>query len=81
MAAITPTMSKEGLQPVAPDLNIEMGHIYHSDAIVSEDANDSRVHENPRESKDALGPCCVGRTRRPEQSLSPLLQQRVRLSP
>jgi putative polyketide hydroxylase len=50
-----PNMSKEGLQPVAPDLNIEMGYVYHSDAIVREDRNDDRVHENPRESKGNPG--------------------------
>ena len=50
-----PNMSREGLQPVAPDLNIEMGYIYHSDAILPEDPNDSRVHENPRESKGRPG--------------------------
>jgi putative polyketide hydroxylase len=50
-----PNMSRDGLQPVAPDLNIEMGYIYRSDAIVPEDRNDSRVHENPRESKGRPG--------------------------
>ena len=44
-------MSRDGLQPIAPDLNIEMGYIYHSDAIVPEDRNDTRAHDNPRESK------------------------------
>jgi putative polyketide hydroxylase len=48
-------MSKVGLQPVAPDLNIEMGYIYHSDAIVPEDPHDRRLHENPRESKGRPG--------------------------
>jgi len=50
-----PHLSRDGLQPVAPDLNIEMGYIYHSDAIVPEDPDDSRVHENPRESKGRPG--------------------------
>ena len=54
-----PNMSGDGLQPLAPDLNIEMGYVYHSDAIVAEhtpeDHNDSRVHENPRESKGRPG--------------------------
>lgn len=48
-------MSKDGLQPIAPDLNIEMGYVYHSDAIVPEDGNDTRVHDNPRESKGRPG--------------------------
>jgi len=51
----SPNMSSDGLQPVAPDLNIEMGYIYHSDAIVPEGPNDNRVHENPRESKGSPG--------------------------
>jgi putative polyketide hydroxylase len=50
-----PNMSKDGLQPVAPDLNIEMGYIYHSDAVVPEDPNDTRLHETPRESKGYPG--------------------------
>jgi putative polyketide hydroxylase len=54
-----PNMSRDGLQPVAPDLNIEMGYVYHSDAIVpeipNEDRNDIRVHENPRESTGRPG--------------------------
>ena len=50
-----PNMSRDGLQPVAPDLNIEMGYIYHSDAIVPEDPNHNELHENPRESKGRPG--------------------------
>jgi len=48
-------MNRDGLQPVAPDLNIEMGYIYRSEAIVLEDRNDSRLHENPRDSKGTPG--------------------------
>ena len=50
-----PNMSRDGLQPVAPDLNIEMGYVYHSEAVVPEDPNDRLVHENPRESKGRPG--------------------------
>jgi putative polyketide hydroxylase len=50
-----PNMSREGLQEVAPDLNIEMGYIYHSDAIVPDDPKDCRVHDNPRESRACPG--------------------------
>ena len=50
-----PNMSKEGLQPIVPDLNIEMGYIYHSNVIVSEERSDARVHDNPRESKARPG--------------------------
>lgn len=50
-----PYMTRDGLQPVAPDLNVEMGYIYHSDAIVAEDRNDNPVHENLRESRGRPG--------------------------
>ncbi|HXY50017.1 MAG TPA: FAD-dependent monooxygenase [Terriglobales bacterium] len=50
-----PNISRDGLQPVAPDLNVEMGYIYHSNAIVPEDRDDSSAHENPRESKGRPG--------------------------
>jgi putative polyketide hydroxylase len=50
-----PNMSQEGLQPVAPDLNIEMGYCYSSEAIVPEDPKDRRLHDNPRESKACPG--------------------------
>jgi putative polyketide hydroxylase len=50
-----PNLSREGLQAVAPDLNIEMGYIYYSDAIVPEDPQDGRVHDSPRESKARPG--------------------------
>jgi 2-polyprenyl-6-methoxyphenol hydroxylase-like FAD-dependent oxidoreductase len=50
-----PNMSRDGLQAVAPDLNVEMGYIYDSEAIVPEDRNDGRVHENPRESQGRPG--------------------------
>jgi putative polyketide hydroxylase len=32
-----------------------MGYIYHSDAVVPEDPNDTRLHETPRESKGYPG--------------------------
>lgn len=47
-----PTLSRENMQPLANDLAVEMGYIYRSDAIVSEDPSDSRVAEHP---KDSLG--------------------------
>jgi len=50
-----PHMNREELQPLAPDLNIEMGYIYHSDGILAEDPKDDRLHENPRESKGRPG--------------------------
>jgi 2-polyprenyl-6-methoxyphenol hydroxylase-like FAD-dependent oxidoreductase len=41
---------KDRIQPIAPDLNIEMGYIYRPTAVVPEDPDDGGVHENPRQS-------------------------------
>jgi len=50
-----PNMDKSNIQPVQPDLNIEMGYLYHSNAVLPEDPVDDRVHENPRVSKGRPG--------------------------
>jgi hypothetical protein len=34
-------------QPLAPDFNIEIGYMYHSSAILSEDTSDEQVHGDP----------------------------------
>ena len=52
---VAPDLPADLHQPLANDLNIEMGYIYHSSAVIPEDANDARVHENPRESKGRPG--------------------------
>ena len=52
---VAPDLPADEHQPLANDLNIEMGYIYHSSAIVPEDAQDDHVHENPRESKGRPG--------------------------
>lgn len=52
---VAPDLPADPHQPLANDLNIEMGYIYHSSALIPEDANDARVHENPRESKGRPG--------------------------
>ena len=52
---VAPDLPADPHQPLVNDLNIEMGYIYHSSAVIPEDANDARVHENPRESKGRPG--------------------------
>lgn len=52
---VAPDLPADPHQPLANDLNIEMGYIYRSSAVIAEDANDARVHENPRESKGRPG--------------------------
>ena len=39
-----------GLPRVEEDLNVEMGYLYRSPAILSQEASDGRTHENPRAS-------------------------------
>jgi len=43
-----PYLGATDFQPLADDFNIELGHIYHSPAIVSED-DDSAIHADPHE--------------------------------
>jgi 2-polyprenyl-6-methoxyphenol hydroxylase-like FAD-dependent oxidoreductase len=50
-----PALGTVGMQPAAPDLNIEMGYIYQSAAVIPEDPADRRGHENPRESRGRPG--------------------------
>ncbi|HLJ17110.1 MAG TPA: FAD-dependent monooxygenase [Bryobacteraceae bacterium] len=52
---VAPDLPADQHQALVNDLNIEMGYIYRSSAIIPEDANDDRVHENPRESKGRPG--------------------------
>jgi len=52
---VAPDLPANPHQPLANDLNIEMGYIYRSSAMIPKDANDARVHENPRESKGRPG--------------------------
>ena len=43
------------MQGIENDLNIELGYVYHSAAVIPEDASDTHAHENPRESKGRAG--------------------------
>ncbi|HEY7377983.1 MAG TPA: FAD-dependent monooxygenase [Steroidobacteraceae bacterium] len=44
-----PSLPRDGMQPLVNDLNIELGYVYRSSAIIAE-AADAPPHLNPRES-------------------------------
>jgi 2-polyprenyl-6-methoxyphenol hydroxylase-like FAD-dependent oxidoreductase len=49
-----PYLGTDGIEPVAPDLNVELGYRYDSPAI-GHDGNPGPLHENPRESRARPG--------------------------
>jgi 2-polyprenyl-6-methoxyphenol hydroxylase-like FAD-dependent oxidoreductase len=46
---LDPELGKENIQPFVPDPPIELGHRYHSSAVVAEADDDGSLHENPLE--------------------------------
>ncbi len=48
-------LGTSGMQKPENDLNIELGYCYHSTAVIPENDDDGRAHENPRESKGRPG--------------------------
>lgn len=52
---IAPYLGPNGVQAVAPDLNVELGYCYDSAAVIHEDSNEKPAHENPRSSKGRPG--------------------------
>ena len=52
---VAPDLPADPYQPLANDLNIELGYVYYSSAVIPEGVQDGRVHENPRESKGRPG--------------------------
>lgn len=50
-----PSIPKDGMHPMIADLNVELGYVYHSAAVVAEAAEDSPLHLNPRESRATPG--------------------------
>jgi hypothetical protein len=60
---VAPDLPADERQPLANDLNIELGYVYHSAAVIPEGPADGALHENPRESKGRPG------TRAPHISL------------
>src|SRR5688572_2330323 len=49
-----PYLGTDGIEPVAPDLNVELGYRYASKAICH-DGDPGPLHENPRESRGRVG--------------------------
>jgi 2-polyprenyl-6-methoxyphenol hydroxylase-like FAD-dependent oxidoreductase len=50
-----PELGLAGTQPVAPELNVELGYVYRSGAIVSEEGQQLGLHLSPRESHASPG--------------------------
>ena len=50
-----PYLGTDGMQPVAPDLHVELGYRYDSPAVCHEGGDPGAPHEDPRESKGRPG--------------------------
>ena len=50
-----PTLGPERCEPLVGDLNIELGYVYRSSALVDEATDDGAAHLNPRESRARPG--------------------------
>ena len=50
-----PSLAASGMEPVVPDINIDLGYRYDSIAVVLEEGGDGALHGNPRESKGLPG--------------------------
>lgn len=46
---LDPELGKEDVQPFVPDPPIELGHRYHSSAVIAESDDDGALFENPHE--------------------------------
>jgi 2-polyprenyl-6-methoxyphenol hydroxylase-like FAD-dependent oxidoreductase len=52
---VAPDLPADERQRIENDLNVELGYVYQSAAVIPEDLTGSRAHENPRESKGRPG--------------------------
>jgi putative polyketide hydroxylase len=50
-----PAIPKTGMQPIVGDLNVELGYVYRSAAVLPEPEVQLPLHLNPRESRAAPG--------------------------
>ncbi len=50
-----PYLGMAGTQPLVPDLNIELGYVYRSAAVVPDGQDDGAVHLSPRETRARPG--------------------------
>ena len=46
---LDPELGTDDIQPFVPDPPIELGHRYHSSAVIAESDDDGSIHENPHE--------------------------------
>jgi 2-polyprenyl-6-methoxyphenol hydroxylase-like FAD-dependent oxidoreductase len=54
-----PSIPRDTMQPLAGDMNVELGYVYRSAAVIPESRVDARLHLDPRES------CAMPGTRAP----------------
>jgi putative polyketide hydroxylase len=52
---VVPERGQEGMQPIVPDFNMEIGYGYHSSAVISEPANAAPLHDDPHRAKGTPG--------------------------
>jgi 2-polyprenyl-6-methoxyphenol hydroxylase-like FAD-dependent oxidoreductase len=52
---VVPERGQDGMQPIVPDLNMEIGYGYRSPAIVSEPGNEAPLHGDPLRSRGTPG--------------------------
>jgi len=50
-----PYLGTDDIQPVVDEWRMEIGHKYHSSAVLSEEDDDGALHEDPRESRGRPG--------------------------
>ncbi|MGH8170339.1 MAG: FAD-dependent monooxygenase, partial [Steroidobacteraceae bacterium] len=50
-----PSLGAERCEPLVSDLNIELGYVYRSHAVIAEEPDDGAAHLNPRESRGRPG--------------------------
>jgi 2-polyprenyl-6-methoxyphenol hydroxylase-like FAD-dependent oxidoreductase len=50
-----PSIPKDNMQPIVGDLNVELGYVYRSAAVVPESPAETALHLNPRESRALPG--------------------------
>ncbi len=60
---LDPELGKEDIQPFVPDPPIELGHLYHSAAVIEEEGADGALYEDPSE------PSCRPGSRAPHVDL------------
>jgi hypothetical protein len=50
-----PSIPRDGMQPLAGDMNVELGYTYRSAAVIPESQDGERPHVDPRESRALPG--------------------------